>query len=236
MVILVLILLGCAPSPWRMPGPLDRLGQGSTEALEAYLARNRKAADTPTEPGKKSSAANADARQIASAARSFLGDSRLVVDGESYRFDCSGLVEASLAKAGRPQTGSSAMLYDAARESGVLHRRRRPTPGDIAFFDNTYDRDKNGVNDDAISQTAVVTAIHGNGTVEMVHTGSGGVVKLTMNLLHPHDHNDGGGGVINDYLRAKSKRDPSGTEYLAGELWVGFASFWSAKVPRGETD
>ena len=231
-MILFLALLGCAPAPWRMPGPLDRLGQGSTEALDAYLARKVEALHKPAAPGKKQHAPNADARQIASAARSFLGDAQLRVDGESYRFDCSGLVEAALAKAGRPQSGSSAMFYDSARHAGVLHRRRRPTPGDIAFFDNTYDRDKNGVNDDAITHTAVVTAVSTNGTVEMVHTGSAGVVKLTMNLLHPHDQSDEGGGVLNDYLRAKSKRDPHGTKYLAGELWVGFASFWSVTVPQ----
>ncbi len=198
-----------------MPGPLDRLGRGAPESLEEFLAR--KAGNGGGEPQRPRG-------DIAAAAESFLGDSRIVVGGEAFRYDCSGLVEASLAKAGCPWTGSSAMLYDAAKEAGVLHHRKRPTPGDIAFFDNTYDRDKNGVNDDARSHSAVVTEVDAEGTVTMVHVASAGVVHLRMNLLHPHDQTAADGSVLNDYLRARGKRDPLGTEYLAGELWVGFAA------------
>ncbi|GDX80220.1 hypothetical protein LBMAG42_20310 [Deltaproteobacteria bacterium] len=215
-MLLLLLVVGCVPAPWRMPGPLDRLGRGAPEPLSEFLAR--KAGSTDDHSGRPRG-------DVAAAAESFLGDSRIVVNGETYRFDCSGLVEASLAKAGCAWTGSSAMLYDAAKEAGVLHHRKRPNPGDIAFFDNTYDRDKNGANDDARTHSAVVTDVEPDGTVLMVHVASTGVVHLRMNLLHPHDQVGDGGAVLNDYLRARSKRDPLGTEYLAGELWVGFATF-----------
>jgi hypothetical protein len=121
------------------------------------------------------------------------------------------------------------MLYEHARELGVLHHRRKPQPGDIAFFDNTYDRDKNGRIDDPLSHSAVVVGVEANGRIEMVHLGSKGVVRIYMNLADPDIH-EVDGAVMNDYLRAAAKRDPDSTKYLAGQLWTGFASFWAAKT------
>lgn len=225
-MLLALVLAACAPSPWRMPGPLHALGRGADEPVPEYLARRAgAAAPAATRTG---GAPTATARRIAAAAEGFVGDARLMVAGEAYRYDCSGLVEASLAKAGLAHSGSSAMLHDAARDAGALHRRRLPAVGDVAFFDDTYDRDGNGALDDVLTHSAVVVGVATDGTVEMVHVGSNGVTRLTMNLRHPHDRSGPEGQVWNDYLRAKTRRDPLGTRYLAGELWVAFASFWSA--------
>lgn len=207
-----------------MPGPLGGLGRGADESVTAYLARRAPESPAPEPAGRQ--APNAIARKIAAAAESFVGDGRLVVAGESYRFDCSGLVEAALAKAGVSASGSSAMLYEQARDAGLLHRRRHPSPGDVAFYDNTYDRNGNGRLDDELSHTAIVVSVDAAGTVELVHVGSGGVVRFAMNLTLPHEEANAD-GKVNDFLRARTRRDPTGTRYLAGELWVGFGSFWA---------
>jgi len=209
-----------------MPGPLHALGRGADEPVTEYLAR--RAGAGPAVGPRAAGPAHGAARRIAAAAEGFLGDARLMVAGEAYRYDCSGLVEASLAKAGLSHQGSSAMLHDAARDAGVLHRRRVPAVGDVAFFDDTYDRDGNGALDDVLTHSAVVVSVSDDGTIGMVHVGSAGVTRLTMNLRHPHDRSGPEGQVWNDYLRAKTRRDALGTRYLAGELWVAFASFWSA--------
>src|SRR5687768_6377255 len=127
--------LACAPSMHRMPGPLAGLGrEPSSEWVLAEPARPRPApAAEPAAPDR-----------IATTAAGFVGDRALVVAGERYRWDCSGLVEAALASAGCAFKGSSAMLFEQAKERRVLHRRRRPSPGDVAFFDDTYDRNGNG--------------------------------------------------------------------------------------------
>ena len=212
-----------------MPGPLDRLGRGAEEPLADYLARHASsgAADEGSPTGHRPGG-TAIGRKVAAAAESFTGAGALAVAGQSYRYDCSGLVEATLAKAGIPWEGSTAMLYDAAGAAGVLHHRHIPHVGDIAFFDNTYDRDGNGLLDDLRTHSAIVVGVDAEGTVDMVHLGSKGVVHLRMNLRHPHDRDVGGGEILNDYLRAKSGGDPPGTEYLAGELWAGFATFTEA--------
>ncbi len=226
---MLIALLGCAT--WHYTGPLGQLGREAPESAKQWISRNYdppETGDDPVDSTLKSRPPNALARDIVRAANAFVGNPSLSVDGTAYRFDCSGLVEAALASAGLEETGSSAMLFERARELGVLHHRRAPKPGDVAFFDNTYDRDGNGRNDDSLTHSAVVVNVSSDGTVDMVHVGSKGVTELRMNLRNPHDL-DVDGVRQNDYLRSKSGRDPANTEYLAGELWVGFGSFWAAQ-------
>lgn len=209
----LLLFLACAPG-LRMPGPLAQLGRvPDPPAL-------REAEPAPRGSGSA----------VARAAVEFIGESRLVVDGQDYRMDCSGLVEAALARAHLDFEGSSAMLHDQARALGVLHHRRVPRPGDVAFFDDTYDRNRNGQLDDPLSHSAVVERVLADGTVEMVHVGSNGVSRLRMNLRRPTEHQDADGTTLNDYLRTRRSVDPPGTRYLAGELWVAFASFYGAEA------
>jgi hypothetical protein len=217
-------LLACAPSIHRIPGPLAGVGRdpGSEWVIAAKPARAEK------RPRPDKPAAGPAPTAIAEAATAFVGAKALLVDGERYRWDCSGLVEASLASAGCAFKGSSAMLFDQAKEERVLHRRRIPTPGDIAFFDDTHDRNGNGRLDDPLSHVAVVESVAADGTITMVHVGSKGVVRLTMNLRHPEDRTDAAGKVLNDNLRARGKNDSPRTRYLTGELWVAFASYWDS--------
>jgi hypothetical protein len=156
------------------------------------------------------------------------------VDGEPFRWDCSGLVEASLASAGCAFKGSSAMLFEEARARGVLHRRHRPAPGDVAFFDDTYDRNHNGLADDPLSHVAIVESVERDGTIHLVHMGSQGVAPLTMNLRHPEERTSPDGKLFNDYLRVHAAKDTPRTRYLAGELWVAFGSFGDAAPPTAD--
>jgi hypothetical protein len=226
--VLLALLAACAPSVYRMPGPLSGLG---SEPAPEWHRRPERARPPAPPPVVRPPKPGPSPEEIAAAAAAYVGASRIEVGGTRYRFDCSGLVEASLASAGCPFTGSSASLFEQARDLRVLHRRRRPSPGDVAFFDNTYDRDGNGRRDDPLSHVAVVESVASDGTITMVHVGSKGVTRLVMNLRHPEDRTNEAGAVINDYLRAPTKGDSPRTRRLAGELWVGFASFWQVDQP-----
>lgn len=216
----ILLLTACAPSMFRMPGPLASMGR---DPSADWRLPTRPVETPPTRAPERPQA-------IAAAAAGFIGASALRVDGKVYRFDCSGLVEASLASAGCTFSGSSAMLFAQARDAGVLHRRRTPRPGDVAFFDDTYDRNGNHRLDDPLSHVAIVESVERDGTITLIHAGSSGVVRFTMNLRHPEDREDGKGRVINDYLRARKAGDSPRTRYLASELWVAFASFADAQL------
>ncbi len=221
-LLLAMIMGGCAGPGLRVPGPLDALGQAPPPpSFREPDGAGDAAPERRGSPGEP----------VARAAAYYVGKERLSYGGALYRWDCSGLIEAAYARAGLPITGSSASLYERAQALGVLHRDHRPAPGDVAFFENTYDRNGNGRLDDDITHVAVVTAVDEDGTITMVHKGGSGVGWLYMNLDRPGIYQSEDGRVLNSYLRSRSSRDPRGTRYLSGELWRGFASFWEEPPP-----
>lgn len=168
---------------------------------------------------------------VSQAAAGLVGASRLRVGGQTYRYDCSGLVNAAHAHAGLDLQGrNSAAMYDHAREQGVFHRRKAPRPGDVAFFDDTYDRDGDGRLNDRLTHVAVVEKVDPDGTITLIHKGGKGVSRTTMNLRHRrvHKHDN---ILLNSYLRHRTSADRRRTRYLTGELWEGFASFWRLRDP-----
>ena len=173
-----------------------------------------------------------DGERVAKAAAHYIGKTSLTCNGKNYRYDCSGFVNVSYARAGY-DLGllNTSALYDLAKEEDLYHRRRRPLVGDVVFFDNTYDRNGNGKLDDPLSHVAIVESIDEDGTITLIHKGSSkGVVRIVMNLEHPVEARSPEGKVWNSHLRGKSSKDPRGTEYLTGQLWVGNASFWSSSA------
>lgn len=173
-----------------------------------------------------------DGERVAKAAAHYIGKTSLTCNGKSYRYDCSGFVNVSYARAGY-DLGllNTAALYELAKEEDLYHRRRRPHVGDVVFFDDTYDRNGNGKLDDPLSHVAIVESIDDDGTITLIHKGSSkGVVRIMMNLEHPDEARSPEGKVWNSHLRGKSSKDPRGTEYLTGQLWVGNASFWSSSA------
>ena len=135
------------------------------------------------------------------------------------RHDCSGLVQSILARAGIPAQGNSRTFWqDAVRESRVVER---PSPGDLAFFDRTYDANGNRRVDDLLTHIAVVVEVTARGLVRMVHLGSRQVKELRLSLEQPGVRKEGG-VVLNDYLRAPGY-GPSDGPRLAGQLLRGFA-------------
>jgi len=221
----LLLLSGCT-SVYRMPGPLGAVGH---DADYPAPASSPAPVASRTTSGRAPRASNAG-QAVADAACAFEGSRSIAVRGVKYRFDCSGFVEAAMDSAGVHFEGSSRDLFEAARERGVLHRRHRPEIGDVAFFDDTYDKDGDGRVNDPLSHVAVVVRVDGDGTIGMLHLGGSGITSLTMNLRDPETHLDAAGQLLNDYLRAASKRDTAKVKHMAGELWVAFGSLWKAEA------
>jgi hypothetical protein len=167
--------------------------------------------------------------EVAQAAATFLGRSELSADGVSFRYDCSGLVNAAYHGAGLDLEGAnSEALFRRSRSEHVYHRRRAPLPGDIAFFDNTHDRNGNRRLDDRLTHVGIVERVDDDGTIILIHKGGSGVSRIVMNLRHRRQQVDEAGEPINSYLRGRTPRDRKRTRYLAGELWRGFGSLWRA--------
>lgn len=220
---LLLALLACAPAHLRIPGPLDGLGEVPLPLPPPPVAAAT--APGPAEP-PRTRADDPVAERVVATAEGLVGASRIVVNGDTFRWDCSGFVSAALAGAGGDWGGGADDLFAVARDARVLHRKRRPSPGDVAFFDNTYDADGDGRTNDVLTHVALVEAVAEDGTITLIHLGSKGIVRIHMNLVHPEDRDGPEGQRWNDNLRFKSSKDSPRTRYLASELWVGFGSFW----------
>jgi cell wall-associated NlpC family hydrolase len=143
--------------------------------------------------------------------------------------DCSGLVRLAYQKAGIDLVnhgflaGENAVtaIFRRAEGRGAVHQRR-PRPGDLAFFRETYDRNRDGQRNDGLTHIAVVESVEPDGTVTFIHRGSKGIARSRMNLLFPRTHRAGEGGpVLNDFLRAATRGQRA---WLTGELFVSFAS------------
>jgi hypothetical protein len=223
----VLLLGGCAARGPQIPGPLRALAWARPEdatrlpsarppeapedrALSADRAASRSAGRTPP--------ASPYGESIARAAAWYLDHPTT-----GFRSDCSGFVEASTARASVPHRGSTRDLWSQLEARGDVHRRQRPSPGDLAFFDNTYDRDDDGLVDDPLTHVAVVVSVDADGTIHMAHDGtSRGRTTLRMNLLHPRETRGPDGEVWNEALRARRDGEAPNTPHLASELWRGF--------------
>ncbi|MBL8949881.1 MAG: C40 family peptidase [Myxococcaceae bacterium] len=137
--------------------------------------------------------------------------------------DCTGLVRFAYAQEGvelmplRGTRGTNGVtaIWVSAREKNALHVHA-PRVGDLAFFRETYDRDRDGRTDDGLTHVALVDSIDADGTVHFIHRSGRGVTRERMNPDRPRDK------AVNDWLRMRSSRAPAA---LSGELFVGYASW-----------
>lgn len=197
-----------------MPGPTANVGLDGVAYVppEVENIEHLEPATTGTRKG----------RRVARAAESFLGKKRMMVAGNKYRYDCSGMVCAAHVKAGMQLSGNTRSMYHYAKDMGVFHKRKRPDVGDVAFFDNTWDRNKNGRRDDDLTHIAIVEKVERDGTITLIHLGNSGINRLVMNLKHPSHKLNAQGKPWNSVLRNQKKG-----KRLTGELFAGFGSLWS---------
>jgi hypothetical protein len=93
------------------------------------------------------------------------------------------------------------------------------------FFDNTYDRNNNKINDDILTHIGIVEKVDGNGTITFIHSSTKrGVIN---SLANPHYSNK---EKLNMQLREETNKDPKGTKYYSGGLINSFGTIF--KVPK----
>ena len=137
------------------------------------------------------------------------------------RFDCSGFVLTAFGLADISLSGNTRSLFEMASQEERLVTT--PSPGDVVFFDNTYDRNKNHRLDDPLTHIAIVVGVDSDETVQMVHLGGSGITDLVMNVAHPTEHKSPEGKMWNSYLRVNRKGEVS--PRLTGQLFRSYARF-----------
>ena len=162
-------------------------------------------------------------KQLVEAANWAKGRNYLTITGTRFKMDCSGVVRAIYYKAGidlakdfnKYGGGGTQRIHETLRAKGLIYRPTVPVPGDILFWDNTYDANHNGRSDDMLSHIGmVVSSDKKSGNVVYVHHHEKkGIVFEKMNLLHPNDPN------YNAIMRSQRARKLPGNKYLTSHLY-----------------
>lgn len=170
-------------------------------------------------------------RDIVEAAYSLVGRRSLVVGGERFSADCTGTVLAAYYAAGidlrdhfsRFTGNGVTRLYKMGEHYNLMHAPRQPQPGDVIFWDNTYDRNRDGRFNDPLTHNGVVVEVKPNGQIEYVHYNyARGVVVEKLNLNRPDTHEDRG-TLVNSPMRMRRDRHIKPDAWLASHLFRAFA-------------
>jgi hypothetical protein len=171
---------------------------------------------------------------LAVQASRLVGRSHYLVAGKNFPKDCAGFTLASLASAGldleallpegTPGEGGVPLLHRMAAERGMLHRRKLPHVGDLVFFDDTWDRNRNGRADDPLTHVGIVEKVAEDGTITFIHRVKRGELRYRMNLFRPDERRDPKTGqVLNHHLRVGGEPGPN-AQRLTGQLFHDFAT------------
>jgi hypothetical protein len=166
-------------------------------------------------------------------AAKLVGAKTIESNGRRVSYDCAGVTRAIFLKHGIDLYDSSASDPDAngvrlihahIRQQGTFHQGPVVHPGDLVFFDNTWDFNGDGKVNDPLTHVGVVERQEPDGTVIFISRVAGAIDRYHMNLAFPHVHKTAAGRILNDYLRRKDVNDPANTRYLTGELFAQFAT------------
>jgi hypothetical protein len=151
--------------------------------------------------------------------------------------ECTGFVRLAYWQVGVELLGPEALardngvtaIYRHAAALGALHVGV-PNPGDLVFFVETYDRNRDGLRNDGLTHVGIVQTVEPDGTVVFVHRVSGGVKESRLNLGHPREMEGPQREKWNDVIRGATRRDRA---YLTGELFAAYAAVDRLVVGRG---
>jgi hypothetical protein len=169
----------------------------------------------------------ANREAVVDLARSLLGKTRIQLGRKRYPDDCTGLVRAVFDQVGidlfanaRPGDNGVTAIYRFAEARGRIYTGGRPVAGDLVFFHDTYDRNRD-VHRNGLTHIGLVEKVEDDRTVWIIHRVRRGVVRYRMNLEQPDLRIDTSGRVLNDYLRVPS---PGRRDVLTAQLFTAYAT------------
>jgi len=129
----------------------------------------------------------------------------LVVEDRSFAYDCSGVIYAVSYRSGldiqqliRDYPGNGVKRIFLLLEEKQAIFSSNPQIGDLIFWDNSYDKNGNGLRDDPLTHIGMVVQVDEDGLIHFIHYHYRlGVVRAYM------DPNDPGNLERNSPMRAK---------------------------------
>jgi peptidoglycan DL-endopeptidase CwlO len=216
-MILMLLATSCATtlplgSPWAAQA--DEFAWGTPVEIPSAPTGN-KPIDMPR---------GARARVLRTA-QAMVGRTKVVVNGQRFGDDCTGLVRAAYSGLGfnimsEGERGENAVtaIWRFASHHGRTYAGGAPIAGDLVFFQETYDRNRDGHTNDGLTHIGVVESVDEMGTVQVIHRVARGVVRYRMNLKFRELKALEDGTQVNDWLRSR------GAHRLTAQLFYSFAT------------
>ncbi len=171
--------------------------------------------------------------KLVEAAGIYRKSQNLAVGSRKFNMDCSGVVSAIYYYAGidlqkyYPDYSGSGTerIYKTLEEKKFLKKTWLPEPGDIIFWDNTFDRNNNGKDDDILTHIGMVISCDKQGNIVYVHHNyDRGIVFEKMNLRYRNYQSRSSRGkiiTINSPLRVRGgSREQK--NWLSGQLFNSF--------------
>ncbi len=173
---------------------------------------------------------------VRTAAR-LVGARTIEVNGRRIAYDCAGVTRAIYLEHGidlyegginDSKANGVRLIYAHVNQRGKLHQGPVVHPGDLVFFDNTWDFNGDGLLNDPLTHVGVVERVDPDGTVVFISRVADAIERYRMNLALPHVHQTTDGRVLNDYIRRKRSSDPEDMGHLTGELFA----FYGTRLDR----
>lgn len=157
-------------------------------------------------------------------------------EGKRFTSDCIGFVRYTYYLSGidlievyGDGRGGVSSLYNGLLKRRFIYTNTIPlSKGDLIFFDNTYDVNKNGKWDDPLSHVGIVIHVDEHGTITYIHhSPRKGVTLDYLNLRYPQTHafrrRDGSLKIINSYLRINRGENFAQENYISSTFFRAFA-------------
>jgi hypothetical protein len=170
---------------------------------------------------------------IVQTASKLVGATTIQTNGKRIAYDCAGVARAIYLEHGidlydsgapDPKANGVRLIHHHISRHGKFHKGPVVRPGDLVFFDNTWDYNGDGLVNDPLTHVGIVERQEADGTIIFISRVAGAIERYRLNLALPHVHRTTEGRVLNDYIRRKDLDDPANTAYLAGQLFATFGS------------
>ena len=161
-------------------------------------------------------------------ARKLVGAQHVRINGKTWGDDCTGLVRGvydsvgvNLMTEGEAGDNGVTAIWRFASKHGRLYTGGRPVAGDLVFFRETYDRNRDGTLNDGLTHIGLVEGVDASETVTVIHRVAKGIVRYRMNLKQPTESRNAQGVIVNDWLRDTHS---GAAAQLTSQLFVGYAT------------
>ena len=161
------------------------------------------------------------------------------IKNANFNWDCSGTVLAAHYISGldlrknylkHPGNGVKRLYEISKKDLKTIYKSKFPLPGDVIFWSNTYDKNRNKKWDDPLTHTGIVISVDKNGTIKYLHLDyTRGVVVAYMNLFHPNDKNlkiNGKTLTINSGMRMRKDVYLNPKKRLSSQLFEAFGRLY----------